>query len=165
MFDSDENTKSNKGFTMINNNFYERILATKIGGPKLKIVLAIVRQTEGYHLDEAPMSSRFIEKMTNIDHRNVERYIKQLLEKKIIFQRTGEKMKWGKKVYIYWLNKNLCRPLYGSEEDCRTEDGSTAVNNTAETAVNDTPNKDINIIYKKEIQEKMDKLKNYKKGT
>ncbi|MFA5248187.1 MAG: replication protein [Patescibacteria group bacterium] len=142
MFNTNKNTKSGEGFTMISHKLYSWLMEADLGKPKLKIILAITRQTIGYHYEEAPMSFRFIGKMTNIHHRNIEKYIKELLDKEIIFQRTGDKMKWGKKIFIYRLNKNIWRSPYASQENCRMTDASTGVNFTPKTGVNTTPIKD-----------------------
>ena len=103
--------KLNKGFTMINHELYDWAIAADLGGPELKVIHAIIRWTNGWdQREEAPMSYRFIGKMTKMHHRNVGKYIKQLLDKKIIFRRAGDEMKWGKPIYIYRL-KNCEKPF------------------------------------------------------
>ncbi|MDD4901182.1 MAG: replication protein [Patescibacteria group bacterium] len=161
-----KNSNFDGGFTMIERELYDWTIAAKLGGPELKIVHAIIRQTNGYNRrPEAPMSFRFIAKMTGIDHRNVEKKIKKLLAKKIILRRVGDKMKWGKSVYIYRINKMTCRLPNASKEHCRVADDSAVVKNTPAAVVNETPIKEIKKIYKPEIQAIMDKLKNYKLPT
>lgn len=158
-----ENSKYNEGFTMIKHELYDWTIRAKLRGPEQKIIHAIIRHTNGYNQrEEAPMSLRFFEELTGIHHWNAEKIINNLLKKKIIFRRAGDKMKWGKAVHIYRLNKAHCRLLNASLEDCRQPNASAGVNNTPEPAVNHTPIKDINKTYRKDIQDKIDRLRTYK---
>ena len=164
MINSTKNRKSNEGFTMISHKLYEWTMASGLCKQEVNIIHAIIRQTNGWdQRKEAPMSLRFIGKMTSTHHRNVDKTVKKLLNKKIIFRRAGEKMKYGKPVFIYRLNKHLRCLQNASQENCRTTDVSTAVNNTPEPVVNNTPNKDIKHIKNKEVRDKMEKLFSYKK--
>lgn len=123
-------------FTMIENDLYEWTIKTKrLCFPESKIVDAIIRKTNGYHKFEAQMSYRYIEKMTGIHRRNVEKYIKTLIFKNIIDRRKGPKKKYGKPVYIYKINK----------EHCRLPGVSTDVNGTPEPGIREMTNKETNI--------------------
>ena len=159
-----ENQKSKEGFTIISHELYEWAMASGLCKQELNVIHAIIRQTNGWNQrKEAPMSLRFIGGVTNTHHRNVDKTVKKLLNKKIIFRRAGEKMKYGKPVFIYRLNKHLCCLQNASQKNCRTIDASTGVNSTPEPAVSYTPNKDTKHIKNKEVKDKMEKLFSYKK--
>ncbi len=133
------NTK--KGFTRIEHPLYNWLISAKLGGPELKIVHAIIRRTNGYGRSEALIALRLFEKMTGIGRRNVWTYLKKLLNKRVILRKRGPKTKYGKPVYYYSINKELCHLEYVR----------TGIDDTLEPAVNDTSNKETNINLNKEI--------------
>ena len=152
---------------MIENEAYEWSIKTKeLGFPELRIFHAIIRQTNGYHKDEAEMSLRFFEKKTGIGHRNARKNLEDMFQKNIIFRRRGPKMKFGKPVYIYSINKKHCRLSGATPEICDTADATTGVSDTAEAGVRGTPIKYTNInIKNKGLLRVMNKLKGYKLPT
>jgi phage replication O-like protein O len=155
-----ENKKPKEGFTIISHELYEWAMASGLSKQELNIIHAIIRQTNGWNQrKEAPISNRLFGEMTNTHHWNASKVIKKLLEKELILRRPGEKMKYGKPVYYYRLNKHLCRLQNASQENCRTVDASTAVNSTPQPAVNNTAIKETNKIYKN--QNLVDKCKNF----
>ncbi len=166
MTDSMPNSKKEEGFTMIKHNLYDWAIKAKLSGREQKIIHAIIRYTCGFkQREEAPLSYRFLGDITGMGHRNAETIIKNLLRKKIIFRRVSDIKKYGKNSFYYRLNKAICRSNNASQNDSLQINGSAGVKYTPPIAVNSTPNKEINIIYKKDIQDIMDKLKNYKKNN
>ncbi len=159
------NKKQNKGFMLIEHNLSKWLMAADLGKLEHRIVLAVIRQTIGYHREEAEMSFRFIGKMTKMHHWTVENQIENLVNKKILLRREGKKMKWGKKIYIYRLNNSIWRSFNASQEKHFKNNASTDAYLTPETGVNNTPNKETKKTYNKYIQPFVDKLTNYKKGN
>lgn len=142
------NPQLEDGYTPIANELLESILRSNINKQELFVILAIIRQTYGWKRKEAEISFNLFQKLTGIDRRNVARSIKSLLAKNLISRQPGTKMKYGKTVYKYVINK----------KDWCKYDNSTGVNTTTETGVNTTLNKTRNKILNKRRRELVDKL-------
>lgn len=96
--------QSNKNFTMFPNEIYDNLLPSKFTLREIKVILAIIRRTYGYQRTEAEISLRMFEKITNIDHWNIHKVIKKLIDSEIIFQTSGAEMKFRKSVHKYSIN-------------------------------------------------------------
>ena len=131
--------KIEENYTQIENELYNWSIHTnRLGKPQKKIFDLIVRQTNGFHRLEAPMSFRFIEKKTGINHRNVGKELEDMIYKDIIKRHSGPKMKYGKPVYIYRINKKYCR----------RPDDSTDIYGITEADVPEMSIKETNILKK-----------------
>ncbi len=129
--------KMTENYTQTENQLLNWLAHTnQLSKPQRKIFDLLLRRTNGYHRNEALMSFRFIERMTGIDHRNVGKPLKDMLYKDIISRRAGPKLKYGKPVYIYRINK----------EYCRRPDVSTDIDGITETDVREMSIKEINIL-------------------
>lgn len=134
-----DNPQLSDGYTPLANTLFESILRADLKLRQLKVVLAIIRETYGWHRKEAEISlSRFMQ-LTGIDRRNISRSVQELTEIGAILRRSGKKMSYGQPVYNYVLNKKYW---------CQFNDTASA-NLTPLASANLTPNK-----YKKIIKER-----------
>ena len=132
--------KIEKNYTKIENDLLNWSVRTNImSKPERKIFDLVIRQTNGFHKEEAEMSTRFIAVKTGIHHRNVKKYIDRLIRREIISMGFGPKMKYGKPVHKYKINKEYC---YLPNTD-------TGINETTAIVIDGITNKDINIFEKK----------------
>jgi hypothetical protein len=151
------NTKSIS--IMIERELYDWIMQTKnLNKLGMRIFHAIVRQTNGYYCKTALMSYKYFEVLTGINHSDIDVTLKNLLDKEIIFRYRGPEDKFGKPAYYYSINKKRCRLPNNSTEN----NTSPNIKLTPIPAVEPTPIKDSNTIYKKEAQTLVDKCKNFK---
>lgn len=74
----------NGGYTRIVNSLLEEIIRTPISSSELRVIMAVIRKTYGFHKSEDSISLSQIVEMTTISKRNVI-YIIQNLEAKNIF--------------------------------------------------------------------------------
>ena len=113
------NPQLENGYTKIANELLEGILLADLNKEELKITMAIIRQTYGWGKKEAAISISTFELLTGIDRRHIARSLKTLLEREMISRVAGAKMKYGKPVYKYWLNKkSYCQ--YGNSTIANT---------------------------------------------
>ncbi|MCK5358411.1 MAG: replication protein [Elusimicrobiales bacterium] len=157
----EEKLNIRENYFKMENELNEWITKTnKLGKPERKILDAIIRRTNGYNRVRARISIRMFAKMANIDRRNVWTYIQMLLNKKIIFRYPGKKDKFGKPVYYYSINPKYRRYNYAkpSENDVKAD-----IKLTPMPAVAITPIKDSDTTLKKETQDLVNRVKNYKK--
>ncbi|MFA5248242.1 MAG: replication protein [Patescibacteria group bacterium] len=145
------NINPKEGFVMVKHGLYDWLMSNKLREPRLRIILAVIRLTDGWNEKEAIISERCIARMTKIDHRNAGKYIKELLNKKILFRRASGKIKCGKPTYFYRINGYLRHMADASKENCHPEDASAGVSDTAKIAVCDTAIKDIKEIKNWEV--------------
>ena len=140
--------ETNKNYTKFPNEILERATASKFRLLEIKIIHVIVRQTYGYHRREVAISLRTFEKKMNVDHRNIHPVIKRLADAKIIFQRTGPKMKFGKTVHMYSIN----------EESFHRWNTRIGIKKITETGINNIPIKERKKDLKKDITQLVDKF-------
>ncbi|MFA5248000.1 MAG: replication protein [Patescibacteria group bacterium] len=159
-----KNSNDKERFLKLRYGLYDWFMSNRFREPKSKVFFAIVRLTDGWNKSEAIINERQLAKITKINSRNVGRYLKYMLNKRILFRRDSGKKKYGKTMYFYKINSHIRHPKDGSEENHHSEDGNTAIPLTAKTAISEMAIKDIKEIKNKAVQESMDKLKNYKKG-
>ena len=142
------NPQLEDGYTKISNLLLEDIMRAKISKEELLIALAIVRKTYGWNKKEAPISTYHFSDLTGLNRRNAIRGIKKLLDKDLIKRKKGKKLKYGKPVYNYRLEKkNWCQ-----------WDARASVNRTLEPSVNRTHIKEKKEILKKGRDDLLKKL-------
>jgi len=149
MMETNKSLQPNKKFTKFYNEILNNIIASKFGSLELRVILAIVRQTYGYHRKEAEISLRMFEKMIKTNHWNIQKVIKKLVDSEIIFQTEGAKMKYGKPVYKYSIN----------EESYHRWNTRAGVMSATETGVKNTPIKYKKKNLKESIKSLSDKFK------
>ena len=74
----------NNGYAQVDNNILEALSRYKLTSYELRIVLAIIRKTLGWHKDSDIISHSQLRQLTGIDERNIVRTIKKLTEKNIL---------------------------------------------------------------------------------
>jgi len=156
----EEKLNITKNYFKMENGLCDWITITgELGKPERKILDAVIRRTNGYDRVEARISDRMFAEMTGIGRRNVWTYVKNMLNKKIIFRRPGKKDKFGKPVYFYSINQNYRHYNHASPSE---NNGSPDIKLTPIPAVDTTPIKDSYTSLKKPFQDLVDKTKNYK---
>ncbi|MBF0344342.1 MAG: replication protein [Nitrospirae bacterium] len=74
-----------KPFTMIPNDYIEALMKRDLTNREHRVLLCIMRKTYGYHTDKAKISDRDFSRMTDIDRRDIQRTLKSLEEKGLIY--------------------------------------------------------------------------------
>lgn len=77
-------------FTCIENNFLEYIMKNIKKAAQIKILLCIVRFTNGFHRKEAMLSTSFIAQYTGLSKRGILRELAELEEMGVIHRRTDK---------------------------------------------------------------------------
>ena len=114
-----DNPQLEDGYVKIANTLLEGILLSDLNKHELKITLAIIRQTYGWNKKVEAISISTFERLTGIDRRHIARSLKTLLDREMIGRAAGAKMKYGKPVYKYWINKkSYCK--YGNSTIANT---------------------------------------------
>lgn len=105
----------NKGFTKFDNEIFEMLLRADLNCTQLKIMLAIVRYTYGYHREECLLTASYIAMLTGKSQRTVEYGLKALCEKNYIIKKRIP----NKQTLMYAVNKlELCKELQNNTEAC-----------------------------------------------
>ena len=76
-----------KGFTMVDNNVYDYLMGADLTCTELKILLAIIRYTTGFHRDECTLTASFISRITKKGVRTVRYALKELCDKGLILKK------------------------------------------------------------------------------
>lgn len=79
------------GFTRMDNDLYEALIAAELSGRELRVALAIHRLTAGYNVSEARIYAGAITKLSGIARENVSRIITGLLRQHVIYRHGGSK--------------------------------------------------------------------------
>jgi len=140
--------KLKKGFTKFDNEILNALIGSKFRLLEIKIILAVIRQTDGYRRNEAPISYNLFVKMTNANRWNISNATKKLVNTGILNRRPGVKMRYGKPVYNYSLNK----------KDCHLWHDKGVIHKTTEKVINKTTIKYINKNIKESRRILVDKL-------
>jgi len=80
-----------QGFTRMDNDLYEALIAAELSGRELRVALAIHRLTAGYNVSEARIYAGSIAKLSGIARENVSRIITSLLRQRVIYRHGGSK--------------------------------------------------------------------------
>ncbi|HUU39672.1 MAG TPA: replication protein, partial [Desulfatiglandales bacterium] len=94
------NPQLEDGYTRIANELLEAMARINLSGYQSRVLMAIWRQTYGWHKKEDYISVSQIARMTGIDKRNVSRTLKELIEKNMI--RKNGRMTAFNKNYNEW---------------------------------------------------------------
>lgn len=76
--------QTEKGFTKIANELFDKIIQADFNKRELKVILLIIRYTYGFSRKQAPLSVRFISQATGINSRHVSPLIIKLAKRNII---------------------------------------------------------------------------------
>ncbi len=90
--------KSAGGFTRMENNLYEALIAADLSGRELRVALAIHRLTAGYNQEAVKVAALYIAKMMYQDEAkavaeraNVSRTINSLIRQRVLFRDGGSR--------------------------------------------------------------------------
>ena len=101
-----------KGYTEFYNDIFDSLIASKFGALEIRVILAIVRRTYGYHKPIAKISLRMFGKMIKTNHGNVSKVIDRLVENEIIDQIKGPTINNRKTVHKYAINEESLHRWY-----------------------------------------------------
>ena len=76
--------QTEKGFTKIANELFDKIIQTDFNKRELKVILLIIRYTYGFSRKQAPLSVRFISQATGVPFTHITPVIKKLAANNII---------------------------------------------------------------------------------
>lgn len=122
---------SDSGYTRFPNELFDLLLAksSELSKREIVILLAIIRNTNGWNREKSQLSCRFIANATGIDHANVSKAIKNLEREGIILvDRSG--LTAVISISQVWSNQ----PQVKSE--CGQIDNSSVVELTTEVLLN-----------------------------
>jgi phage replication O-like protein O len=77
------------GFTKLPNNLMESIPKIKATATQYELLLIIIRMTFGFHRNTHRLTLSYLEVATNRNKRDIQRALKDLEERRIIFQNTS----------------------------------------------------------------------------
>ena len=152
-------SKKEKGYTKVENELIEIMIRSNLSGRELRVILTIIRKTNGWNKREDKIPGSQIARLTGIEKGNVSKTIKRLIKRKVIFK-NGNKLgiirdytRWEKVVGLTTNKKLLKQQL-------------EVVGRAEEKVVSLTPSKDTQKklsqkkenFYKKIPGEKIDKL-------
>jgi phage replication O-like protein O len=89
---------------MLYNDILKHLIGSSFGPLQMRVLLAIIRQTYGYHRKEAEISLRLFEEMIKTNHWNISKVLKKLADNEIIFQGVGTDMGYNP-VHKYSINE------------------------------------------------------------
>jgi|GEM_PF-5130841 len=118
-------------FTKVDNDLLEKIQDYKFTTNQLKIILAVLRSTAGYHKEAHAISLSFLERGTNLTRARVSSSLQDLIRHKVIkeFGKGGE----NKQSKIIGLNTTIEEWTIGKYKTVVTDDldmdGSTSLQN------------------------------------
>lgn len=73
-----------KNYTKINNDLLETLMKLRLGGLQKDVIICIIRQTSGWHRNEAELSVRFIAGMIDSKPARVSEALSKLIDKNIV---------------------------------------------------------------------------------
>lgn len=135
------NRQPTRKFTRFYNDILDHLISSSFGPLEMRVMLAIVRKTYGYHKKEKEISLRVFEKMIKTNHWNIDGVLKKLAGDEIIFQSAGTDMGYNP-VYKYSIN----------EESFHRWNTRSGMAGTPEIGVPRTPIKDKKKILKESIK-------------
>jgi phage replication O-like protein O len=114
-----ENAKKT-GFTKIDNYILENLAKAKLSGTQFSLILIICRYTNGFQRDEHELALSFLAKATGYSQRNIQRALKSMALRKIIFQKSKDcstrKISINNDVHE-WLNMDCKTELFMNKTD------------------------------------------------
>ena len=73
------------GFTRIANEILDVLAMVSLNGTQFRLVMAIIRATYGYHAREKPISIRYLAQACDMNYRQVQRELKNLIKMNVVF--------------------------------------------------------------------------------
>ena len=144
------------GYTKIANEILEQMAKIKLSPTQYRLIFVIWRFTYGFKRKEHEMSLSFLSDATGIDKRNVQRELKSLQERKIIFQeiKSGSYRKISfNKNYDEWVGKiTIGKTTIG--EITNGETNNTGIGETDNGAIGEIDNTTIGETDNQEIKDK-----------
>ena len=102
------NVQLENGYTKVSNQILEMVAKIKLSPTQYRLLFVIWRFTYGFHRKEHSMSLNFLSEATGCDYRQIQRELKRLEERNIIFQKIEagicRKISFNKN-YDEWLVK------------------------------------------------------------
>jgi phage replication O-like protein O len=101
--------KNNSGYTEFSNELLERIVGTNFNGIQIRILMAIVRQTDGFHADDNWMSNETLMKMLRASRTAIKKNLNILIDSNVLIvtknytKTTSRKLKINEN-YSQWKN-------------------------------------------------------------
>ena len=141
------------GYTRIANSFLDAIITAELSGREMKILLALIRKTYGFHKKTDQITGAQIAKLINYDGDvcNIRRDIAELKRRKFI-QVDGEKIGPNPIISEWILTKNKPRKVsVKNNTECQKQHSESVKNNTVMSVKNNTQQK-INININKNIK-------------
>ncbi|WP_054876923.1 replication protein [Oxobacter pfennigii] len=104
--DNLDNVQLENGYTAIANEILEKIAQIKISPTQYRLIFVIWRYTYGFKRKEHELSLTFLAEATGCDKRNIQRELKDLTDRKIIYKNIkGSKRIIGfNKHYTEWMD-------------------------------------------------------------
>jgi phage replication O-like protein O len=157
------NPQKEDGYTAIANEILEAMARIKLSPTQYRLLFVVWRYTYGFQRKEADLSLAFLSNATGCDKRQLQREIKGLVDRKIIFQRLEKCL-----TRVIGFNKDHESWLAIGEIDivCSTN-GETDNGETCDSAIGETDNPPIGEIDNQERKSLKKTLKKNKvpKGT
>ncbi|AQX52860.1 replication protein [Bacillus altitudinis] len=148
------NVQLENGYTKIANTIFEEIAKIKLSPTQYRLLFVIWRFTYGFNRKEHNLSLNFLSQATGCDSRQIQRELKRLEERRIIFQKikagSYRKISFNKN-YDEWVGKIAIGDITIGETDNRNN--GSDVNRT----IGETDNQERNKKISKEKDDQMGK--------
>lgn len=142
----DSSPRLKDGFTAVPNELLEALTVGELSKREVKIVLAVIRMTLGFHKKVDAISHWQISKMTGIPRQHVSKAVAGLINKGVLFIGDGFRKSHGREVHEIGVNNRpleWARPIQKQEpllKQDRSQNGTQTVSNLGRQPY---PNQDI----------------------
>ncbi|CAH0177952.1 hypothetical protein SRABI84_01351 [Peribacillus simplex] len=117
------NVQLENGYTKIANEIFEEVAKIKLSPTQYRLLLVVWRFTYGFNRKEHNMSLNFLSQATGCDSRQIQRELKRLEERNVIFQRiksgSYRKISFNKN-HDEWVGKTAIGEIAIGETDNET---------------------------------------------
>lgn len=120
-----DNVQPENGYTTIANELLEKLSQIKLSPTQYRLILIIWRYTYGFKRKTHKLSLTFLAEAINCDKRQIQRELKELSDKKIIFQNieSGRVRLIGfNKHHSQWLNRTIGEIDNGESDNGEIDD-------------------------------------------
>lgn len=110
-------------FTRFSNDLLDNLMKSNFNGSEMRIILAVVRMTFGYHKEDAKLSLSYISKMVGRNKPVVSKTLNSLIEKKVIIVVEKETTHGSR---ILKINPDYYLELSSTKSIIKTDGGSSS---------------------------------------
>jgi phage replication O-like protein O len=111
------NLQTGKEFTKFPNKLLEKIIESKLNGTQNSILLAVIRSTDGYHIESKTLGLAFFAKMTGRNKRQIAVELNTLIQRNILIVKSEHTFGKSRELQINKDCKTWLDSSYGMSEN------------------------------------------------